>query len=335
MLSRLIAFSLAQRLLVAVLTLGLLAAGVLALRDLPIDAFPDVSTTQVKIILKAPGMTPAEVETRIVAPLEQELLGIPHQVMLRSQSKYAIADITLDFADGTDIYWARQQVSERLAGVMGDLPAGTTGGLAPITTPLGEAFMFTIEGPASLAEKRRVLDYVVRPRLRDLPGVADVNTLGGLVQTFEVVPDVAALAARGVSLQQLQDALAANNRNDGAGRLSSGEESLLVRSDGSIRSLDDVRAIAITQRGGNAVRVGDVATVQLGALTRYGTVTENGQGEAVEGLVLSLRGANAKQLVQDVKDRLQEIQSSLPKDMRITPFYDRGNLVGRAVGTVT
>ncbi|MDF1483345.1 efflux RND transporter permease subunit [Extensimonas sp. H3M7-6] len=335
MLSRLIAFSLAQRLLVAVLTLGLLAAGVLALRDLPIDAFPDVSTTQVKIILKAPGMTPAEVETRIVAPIEQELLGIPHQVMLRSQSKYAIADITLDFADGTDIYWARQQVSERLAGVMGDLPAGTAGGLAPITTPLGEAFMFTIEGPASLAEKRRVLDYVVRPRLRDLPGVADVNTLGGLVQTFEVVPDVAALAARGVSLQQLQDALAANNRNDGAGRLSSGEESLLVRSDGSIRSLDDVRAIAITQRGGNAVRVGDVATVQLGALTRYGTVTENGQGEAVEGLVLSLRGANAKQLVQDVKDRLQEIQSSLPKDMSITPFYDRGNLVGRAVGTVT
>ncbi len=335
MLSRLIAFSLAQRLLVAVLTLGLLAAGVLALRDLPIDAFPDVSTTQVKIILKAPGMTPAEVETRIVAPLEQELLGIPHQVMLRSQSKYAIADITLDFADGTDIYWARQQVSERLAGVMGDLPAGTTGGLAPITTPLGEAFMFTIEGPASLAEKRRVLDYVVRPRLRDLPGVADVNTLGGLVQTFEVVPDVAALAARGVSLQQLQDALAANNRNDGAGRLSSGEESLLVRSDGSIRALDDVRAIAITQRGGNAVRVGDVAKVQLGALTRYGTVTENGQGEAVEGLVLSLRGANAKQLVQDVKDRLQEIQASLPKDMTISPFYDRGDLVGRAVGTVT
>ncbi len=274
--ARLIAFALSQRLLVLVMSLGLVAWGVLAMRDLPIDAFPDVSTTQVKIVLKAPGMTPAEVEARIVAPIEQELLGIPHQVMLRSQSKYAIADITLDFAEGTDIYWARQQVSERLSGVMGDLPEGLSGGLAPITTPLGEVFMFTVEGEASLAEKRKALDLVIRPRLRGIPGVADVNSLGGLVETFEVVPDLAALAARKVSLQQLQEALQNNNRNDGAGRLSSGEESLLVRSDGSIRSLDDVRAIAIVQHEGRAVRVGDVAQVQLGALTRYGSVTEIG-----------------------------------------------------------
>ncbi|MDD2610172.1 MAG: CusA/CzcA family heavy metal efflux RND transporter [Giesbergeria sp.] len=335
MLSRLIAFSLSQRLLTALFALALLAAGVLALRELPIDAFPDVSTTQVKIILKAPGMTPAEVEARIVAPIEQELLGIPHQVMLRSQSKYAIADITLDFADGTDIYWARQQVSERLSGVMGDLPAGLSGGLAPITTPLGEMFMFTVEGDASLAEKRKLLDTVIRPRLRSIAGVADVNTLGGMVQTFEVVPDVAALAARQVSLQQLQDALAANNRNDGAGRLSSGEESLLVRSDGSINSLDDVRAIGVLQRNGLAVRVGDVAKVQLGALTRYGSVTQDGKGEAVEGLVLGLRGANAQKLVHDVKVRLTEIEATLPQGLKIVPFYDRGNLVERAVGTVT
>ena len=156
MLQRLIAFALAQRLLIAVLSLGLVGAGWLAMRDLPIDAFPDVSTTQVKIILKAPGMTPSEVEARIVAPIEQELLGIPYQSMLRSQAKYAIADITLDFTDGTDIYWARQQVSERLAGVMGDLPQGISGGLAPITTPLGEMFMFTVEGDASLAERRKL-----------------------------------------------------------------------------------------------------------------------------------------------------------------------------------
>ncbi len=339
MLRRLIAFALAQRLLMAVLTLGLVGAGWLALRQLPIDAFPDVSTTQVKIILKAPGMTPAEVETRIVAPIEQELLGIPHQVMLRSQAKYAIADITLDFADGTDIYWARQQVNERLSGVMGDLPPGTNGGLAPITTPLGEMFMFTVEGEASLSEKRRLLDYVVRPRLRGIPGVADVNTLGGMVETFEVVPDLAALAARRVSLQQLQEALAANNKNDGAGRLISGEEALLVRSDGSIASLDDVRAIAITQQDGMAVpapvRVGDVAQVRLGALTRYGSVTQNGQQEAVQGLVLGLRGANARQLVQDVRARLQEIEASLPTGTRLRPFYDRGALVERAVGTVS
>ncbi len=335
MLRRLIAFALAQRLLVAVLTLGLVGAGWLALQGLPIDAFPDVSTTQVKLILKAPGMTPAEVETRIVAPIEQELLGIPHQVMLRSQAKYAIADITLDFADGTDIYWARQQVTERLSGVMGDLPPGTSGGLAPITTPLGEMFMFTVEGQASLAEKRRLLDYVVRPRLRGIPGVADVNTLGGLVESFEVVPDVAALAARRVSLQQLQEALAANNKNDGAGRLVSGEEALLVRSDGSITSLEDVRAIAITQQGGMAVRVGDVAQVRLGALTRYGSVTQDGQQEAVQGLVLGLRGANARQLVQDVRAKLQEIEANLPAGVTLRPFYDRGALVERAVGTVS
>ena len=335
MLSRLIAFSLSQRLLMGILSLALLAAGVMALRNLPIDAFPDVSTTQVKIILKAPGMTPAEVEARIVAPIEQELLGIPSQVMLRSQSKYAIADITLDFADGTDIYWARQQVSERLSGVMGDLPPGLSGGLAPITTPLGEMFMFTVDGNASLAERRKLLDTVIRPRLRGIPGVADVNTLGGVVQTFEVVPDVAALAARRVSLQQLQDALSANNRNDGAGRLSSGEESLLVRSDGSIRSLDDVRAIAVLQRHGEAVRVADVATVQLGALTRYGSVTHDGKGEAVEGLVLGLRGANAQKLVRDVKAKLAELEPTLPQGVKIVPFYDRGNLVERAVSTVT
>ncbi|MBS0507840.1 MAG: efflux RND transporter permease subunit [Proteobacteria bacterium] len=339
MLRRLIAFALAQRLLVGVLTLGLIGAGWLALQGLPIDAFPDVSTTQVKIILKAPGMTPAEVETRIALPIEQELLGIPRQVMLRSQAKYAIADITLDFADGTDIYWARQQVTERLSGVMGELPPGTSGGLAPITTPLGEMFMFTVEGEASLAEKRRLLDYVVRPRLRGIAGVADVNTLGGLVESFEVVPDMAALAARRLSLQQLQDALAANNKNDGAGRLVSGEEALLVRSDGSITSLDDVRAIAIAPQDGLAaaapVRVGDVAEVRLGALTRYGSVTQDGKSEAVQGLVLGLRGANARQLVQDVRARLHEIEASLPQGITLRPFYDRGALVERAVGTVS
>lgn len=334
MLARLIAFALSQRLLVLVLTLGLVAAGTLAFRDLPIDAFPDVSTTQVKIILKAPGMTPAEVESRVVIPIEQELLGLPHQTMLRSQSKYAIADITLDFADGTDIYWARQQVGERLSGVMDQLPAGLSGGLAPITTPLGEMFMFTIEGEATLTEKRTLLDTVIRPQLRGIPGVADINSLGGHARAFEVVPDVAALAARRVSLEQVQAALAANNRNDGAGRLASGEESLLVRSDGSIRTLDDVRAIAVLERNGQAVRVGDVALVRMGSLTRYGAVSQDGKRETVEGLVLGLRGANAQRVVRDVKARLDAIGKTLPPGITIKPFYDRGNLVERAVNTV-
>ena len=334
MLSRLIEFSLTQRLLVLVATLLLIGAGVVAWNGLPIDAFPDVSTTQVKLIIKAPGMTPEEVESRITVPIEQEMLGIPHQRILRSTSKYALADVTLDFDDGTDIYWARQQVGERLANVMGNLPPGATGGLAPITTPLGEMFMFTIEGPISLEDKRTLLDWTIRPALRTVPGVADVNSLGGEVRSFEVTPDPAALAARGLNLGQLAAALEANNRNDGAGRLSEGEETLLVRAEGAIRNLDDVRAIVLRGEGG-VVRVGDVAAVRIGALTRYGAVTRSGEGEAVEGLVLGLRGANAGKVIESVKARLTEIAPQLPPGVSVVPFYDRSELVGRAVHTVS
>ncbi|MFZ5521712.1 MAG: efflux RND transporter permease subunit [Pseudomonadota bacterium] len=334
MLSRLIDFSLRQRLLVLVLTAMGVAAGVIAWRALPVDAFPDVSTTQVKLVLKAPGMTPQEVESRITVPIEQELLGIPHQRMLRSTSKYALADITLDFDDGTDVYWARQQVAERLAGVMQDLPPGTSGGLAPITTPLGEMFMFTLEGPQSLAEKRQVLDWVIRPALRTLPGVADVNSLGGRVRTFEVVPDAQRLLARGLTLDQLESALAAGNRNDGAGRLAAGEEALIVRAEGAIQTLDDVRATVVRAADGAVVRVGDVADVRFGELTRYGAVTRDGRGEAVQGLVLGLRGANAHEVVVAVKARLAELAPALPPGMKVEPFYDRSSLVDRAVQTV-
>jgi cobalt-zinc-cadmium resistance protein CzcA len=312
----------------------LVGAGVQAFRGLPIDAIPDVSTTQVKIILKAPGMTPEEVETRLAVPVEQEMLGIPHQRLLRSTSKYALTDITIDFEDGTDIYWARQQVGERLAAAMGNLPPGASGGMAPITTPLGEMFMFTIEGDLPLAEKRALLDWVIRPQLRTIPGVADVNSLGGEVRTFEVVPNPQSLAARGLPLRELQAVLETNNRNDGAGRLNDGEESLLVRAEGAIRTVDDVKAIILQAKDGKVVRVGDVADVRFGALTRYGAVTRNGQGEAVQGLVLGLRGANAQSVVAGVKARLAEIAPTLPAGVTIEPFYDRSNLVGRAVGTV-
>ncbi|MBK8637721.1 MAG: efflux RND transporter permease subunit [Chromatiaceae bacterium] len=335
MLAALIRFSLTQRLLLMVLTVLLVAAGIQAFLGLPIDAFPDVSTTQVKIILKAPGMTPEEVETRLAVPVEQEMLGIPNQRLLRSTSKYALTDITIDFEDGTDIYWARQQVGERLAAAMGNLPPGVTGGMAPITTPLGEMFMFTIEGDLPLAEKRALLDWVIRPQLRTIPGVADVNSLGGEVRTFEVVPNPQLLVARGLALQDLREVLEANNRNDGAGRLTDGEEALLVRAEGAIRTMDDVKAIVLKARDGLVVRVGDVAEVRFGSLTRYGAVTKDGQGEAVEGLVLGLRGANARSVVEGVKTRLAEITPTLPKGVTIEPFYDRGNLVNRAVGTVS
>lgn len=336
MLSRLVEFALTQRLLVSVLTLLLIGAGIASFRELPIDAFPDVSSTQVKIIMKAPGMTPEEVEARIVTPIELEMLGIANQRMLRSISKYAIADITIDFNDGTDIYWARQQVAERLNNAMRDLPGGASGGLAPITTPLGEMFMFTVEGEGlSLEQRRTILDWTIRPALRTLPGVADVNSLGGLARSFEVVPDHTALAARGLSMQQVQDALEANNRNDGAGRLSDGDESLLVRAEGSIKTLQDVGNIVVASPGNNPIRVSDIAQVRIGSLTRYGVVTMDGKSEAVEGLVLGLRGANAQKVVDGVHKKLAELTPSLPQGVTTKVFYDRGSLVKRAVGTVT
>ncbi len=336
MLSKLVEFALTQRLLVSALTLLLIGAGIASFRELPIDAFPDVSSTQVKIIMKAPGMTPEEVEARIVTPIELEMLGIPNQRMLRSISKYAIADITLDFNDGTDIYWARQQVAERLNNALRDLPGGASGGLAPITTPLGEMFMFTVEGEdLSLEQRRTILDWTIRPALRTLPGVADVNSLGGLARSFEVVPDHTALAARGLSMLQLQQALEANNRNDGAGRLSDGDEALLVRAEGSIKDLQDVRNIVIASPGNNPIRVSDVAQVRIGSLTRYGVVTMDGKSEAVEGLVLGLRGANAQKVVEGVRTKLAELAHTLPKGVSTKVFYDRGSLVQRAIGTVS
>ncbi len=325
-------------------TLTLLLAALLALAglrawfQLPIDAFPDISPTQAKIILKIPGMTPEEVELRVVRPIEQELLSIPKKRMVRSVSKYGIADITLDFEEGTDLYWARQQVSERLSGVMGDLPAGVSGGLAPITTPLSELYMFTVEGDFSLAEKRRALDWTIRPELRTVPGVAEVNALGGEVQTFEVVPRPERMAALGVSMSELRQALAANNSNDGAGRMLAGETSLVVRVEGAVRTLDDLRAIRIEapkSGSGRKVLLDDIATVRHGALTRYGAVTQDGHGEAVEGLVLGLRGVNARELVTALDARIASVQKRLPQGMTIRTFYNRGELVARAAGTVT
>ena len=313
----------------------LLAAGLHAWLNLPIDAFPDISPTQAKVILKIPGMTPEEVEQRVVKPIEQELLSIPNKRIVRSVSKYGIADITIDFDEGIDIYWARQQVSERLSSVMRDLPASVTGGLAPITTPLSEVYMFTIEGEGfSLAERRRVLDWVIRPELRTIAGVAEVNSLGGLVETFEVIPNSAKMAAMGVRMLDVREALLANNSNDGAGRLTAGEEALVVRVEGAIKTLNDLRMLRLPTRSNTTVQLDDVATVRMGALTRYGAVTHDGQGEAVEGLVLGMRGVNARQLVEAVDAKMKELQPRLPKGMQVQTFYNRGDLVTRAADTV-
>jgi heavy metal efflux system protein len=336
MLARLIQFALAQRLFVLLAAALLAGAGWYAFSNLPIDAFPDVSSTQVKIIMKAPGMTPEEVESRIAVPIEVEMLGIPNQRILRSVSKYGLVDVTVDFQDGTDIYWARQQVSERLAGISADLPPGISGGMAPITTPLGEMFQFTVEAPGmSLEDRRTLLDWVIRPALRSVPGVADVNALGGKVRSFEVVADPVKLAAVGVSTAQLKQAIESNNRNDGAGRLGEGDEVLLVRSEGSIRTQDDLRAVIVKPGKGMPVRLGDVATVRDGSVTRYGVVTQDGKAEAVEGLVLGLAGANAQKVVEGVTRKLEEIKPTLPQGVSIKVFYNRAELVKKAVGTVS
>ena len=334
MLRELLARALSYRLFVIAAAIALAGLGAWAFVTLPIDAYPDIAPTQVKMILKAPGMTPNEVETRILAPIEQEMLGIPKQSILRATAKYAIADITIDFIDGTDIYWARQQVSERLANVMGDLPAGVTGGLAPISTPLSEMFMFTIEGPQSLQERRTLLDWAIRPSLRTVPGVADVNALGGFARTFEVRPDPMAIAAAGLTFADIRAAIDRGNRNDGAGRLANGENALIVRAVGAIESVDDLRAIVLSNRDGQVLRLGDVAAVTIGSLTRYGAVSSDGRGETVEGLVIALRGSDARQVVAGVKAKVADLSRTLPPGTKINVFYDRSDLISRAVGTV-
>jgi len=336
MLNSLIQFSLTQRLIILLMSVLVIAGGWVSFGNTPIDAYPDVSTTQVKIILKAPGMTPEEIEQRITAIIEVEMLGLPNQSMLRSVSKYALTDITIDFEEGTDIYWARQQVSERLNGIMEDLPNSISGGIAPMTTPLGEMFMFTIDGDVmSLMEKRSLLDWVIRPALRGVSGVADVNALGGLVKTFQVTPNNDALLAQGITISEVIEAIESNNKNDGAGRLNEGEEVLLVRTSGSIAEISDVENIIVRDDLIEPVRIGDVASIGVGSITRYGGVTANGKGEAVEGLVLSLRGANAQDVVFGIKEKLTEIELSLPDGMSINVFYDRGMLIDKAIGSVS
>jgi len=335
MLSRLVQFSLSQRLLIGLLTLLLIGFGGRAMLHLPIDAFPDISPTQVKIIIKSPGMTPEEVESLITQPIEVELLGIPKQTVLRSISKYALSAITLDFAEGTDIYWARQQVTERLNNIWSELPGQISGGLAPMSTPLSDMFMFTVDNDSlSLQQRRYLLDWTIRPALRTVPGVADVNALGGFVKTYEVAPRREAMARMQVTNADIVDALRANNRNDGAGRLDQGEEAILVRVEGALTSLEDLANIRIDNALGQSIPLSQIADISLGSLERYGSVTADGEAEVVQGLVIGLRGANARKVVDGVRDKLSELQASLPEGTAINVFYDRSVLIERAVGTV-
>lgn len=309
---------------------AVLAGGWQAFQKIPIDAFPDVSPAQVKMIFKAPGMTPAEVEQRIIAPLELELLGLPNQKILRSLAKYGIADITLDFTEGTDIYWARQLVSERLNNI--DLPQGVVGGMAPLSTPLSDVFMFTIEGnKLNNMEKRDLLDWVIRPALRSVPGVADVNMLGGFTRTFVVKPDYQKLHTFNVSLEHMIAALQQNNKNDGAGRLNEGEEVFLVRTQGNLSNLSDIEDIVVDYKNSVAITIKDLATVEIDSLYRNGAVTQNGHQEAVQGLVMALKGANSREVISGIEVRLQDLESAFPKGITVEAFYNRSDLVNAAI----
>ncbi len=336
MIGALVRFALTQRLLSLVVAAALCLGGAWAFGRLPIDAFPDISVPQVQVIVKAPGLSPVEVEQRITRPIEIELRGIAHQEMLRSLSKYALAVVTLDFEEGTDIYWARQQVAERLAGVQAELPEGSEGGLAPITTPLGEAFMFTLEGPGRTnTELRTILDWTIRPRLVSVDGVAEVNSLGGEVRSFEVVPHPEQLLALDLSIGDLARAIQANNRNAGGDRVVSQDEVLLVRTLGRMEGIEDLRSTPVTTREGVPILLSQLAEVRLGSLSRYGGVTKDGEGEHVQGLVLTRLGANSRHTIELVKQALSELAPALPAGVRVVPFYDRTSLVQRAVNMVS
>ncbi|WQS18813.1 efflux RND transporter permease subunit [Helicobacter pylori] len=334
MLASIIEFSLRQRVIVIVGAILILFFGTYSFIHTPVDAFPDISPTQVKIILKLPGSSPEEMENNIVRPLELELLGLKGQKSLRSISKYSISDITIDFDDSVDIYLARNIVNERLSSVMKDLPVGVEGGMAPIVTPLSDIFMFTIDGNITEIEKRQLLDFVIRPQLRMISGVADVNSIGGFSRAFVIVPDFNDMARLGVSISDLETAVRVNLRNSGAGRVDRDGETFLVKIQTASLSLEDIGKITVSTNLGH-LHIKDFAKVISQSRTRLGFVTKDGVGETTEGLVLSLKDANTKEIIAQVYQKLEELKPFLPNGVSINVFYDRSEFTQKAIATVS
>ncbi|GAA9733347.1 efflux RND transporter permease subunit [Helicobacter pylori] len=334
MLASIIEFSLRQRIIVIVGAILVLFFGTYSFINTPVDAFPDISPTQVKIILKLPGSSPEEMENNIVRPLELELLGLKGQKSLRSISKYSISDITIDFDDSVDIYLARNIVNERLSSVMKDLPVGVEGGMAPIVTPLSDIFMFTIDGNITEIEKRQLLDFVIRPQLRMISGVADVNSIGGFSRAFVIVPDFNDMARLGVSISDLEAAVRVNLRNSGAGRVDRDGETFLVKIQTASLSLEDIGKITVSTNLGH-LHIKDFAKVISQSRTRLGFVTKDGVGETTEGLVLSLKDANTKEIITQVYQKLEELKPFLPSGVSINVFYDRSEFTQKAIATVS
>lgn len=333
MLARLVAWSIAQRYLVILATLGLVVLGCYAAATLPIDAVPDITTNQVVINMAAPALAPQEIERQITRPLEIALSGLPGATELRSISQFGLAQVTVVFEDSADIYRARQLVGERLAQL--SFPASAQApALAPIATGLGEIYYVFVTGSKhSLMERRAILDWQVKPRLRTVPGLIEVNSFGGHVKQYQVLADPERLFSYGITLEQLRDALADNNRNAGGAYIPKQNEQQLVQGIGVATSLDDLRSIVLSSHQGAPVLVGDVARVEFGPALRQGTITKDGEGEAVAAIAVMLLGENSREVTDRVKQRMAEIQREMPPGITLVGFLDRTTLVNETLHT--
>jgi heavy metal efflux system protein len=335
MLNRIIELSITHRFFVVLATVLLAFGGLYAASTLPIDAVPDITTNQVVVNMAAPALAPEEVERQITRPLEVSLSGIPGATEMRSISQFGLSQVTIVFEDASDIYRARQLVGERLTSVREALPAGAQPPeLAPIATGLGEIYYLFIESDKhSLMERRAILDWQVRPRLRTVPGVIEVNSFGGHVKQYQVLANPEQMRAYGITLSALRDALAANNRNAGGAYIAKQNEQQLVQGIGVVTSLEDIKQIVLSAKNGVPVLVGDVATVQFGPALRQGTITKDGKGEAVAAIAVMLIGENSRTVTQRVKERIAELQREVPQGVKLVGFLDRTTLVEQTLHT--
>lgn len=331
----LIHFALRRRGVVVGITLALMAAGLYALQHIAFDAFPDLTGTRVEVITVAPGMAPEDVERLVTYPIESSLMGVPDAEGVRSVSKFGLSLITVPFPDDVDVYFARQLVQQRLNDAKGALPAGVESALGPVSTPMGELYQYVLTSDSlSLTELKTLHDYTVRPRLRTIPGVSEVNSWGGLTERVEVVVDPIKLAARRLTIADVHTALARNTLAFGGSYLEQAGERYTLRGLGRVESADDVLRIQVGVYLRAPVHVRDIATVVLGALPRNGAVTYNGKEEVVSGMVLKLKGADSREVIALVRARMAEIQQALPASVTITPFYDQTDLVARTTNTI-
>ncbi|MCA9157115.1 MAG: efflux RND transporter permease subunit [Planctomycetales bacterium] len=339
MLNHIIDASLNNRFIVMLLSLVILGMGTFAAMTIPLDAVPDLTNVQVQILTNSPALGPVEVEQFITFPVENAMSGIPRIDEIRSISRFGLSAVTVAFEDGTDIYWARNLINERLLQARENIPSGMgTPSLGPIATGMSEIYQFEVRADPgsdhSLSELRTILDWQIAFQLRSVPGVIEVNTFGGELKTYEVQIDPDKLKNYGVSLSDIFTALEENNGNSGGGYIAHGSEQRLIRGEGLIQSLDDIRLIVLDSRDGVPIRIADVANVNFAPMLRQGAVTRDGDREAVIGMVMMLMGGNSRQVVADVKQKIAEIKKTLPEGVTIDTFYDRTELVAKTIHTV-